>query len=108
MKSVFDDLPRLLGGAEVLLKGEDVAPFGSDHLGFRGQPGAVVRPHRADQVVDLMALSAERGFAVMPRAAATNLCGSFVPRPDAVVIDMTATNRVISIDAETLRAVVEP
>jgi len=108
MVTPFDDLPRVLPGAEVLLDGKDLEPFGSDHLGFRGRPGAVVRPRSAEQVAALLALSAERGFAVVPRAAATNLCGSFVPRPDAVVVDMTAMNRIVSVEEGSLRAVVEP
>jgi FAD/FMN-containing dehydrogenase len=45
---------------------------------------------------------------VVPRAAATNLCGSFLPQPDAVVIDMTSMDRIISIDEESLEAIVEP
>src|SRR5712692_4357785 len=108
MKTPFEDLPRALPGAEVLLDGKAVKPFGSDHLGFRGMPGAVVRPHSTEHVAALLALSAERGFAVVPRAGATNLCGSFVPRPDAVVVDMTSMNRIVSVDEESLRAVVEP
>jgi FAD/FMN-containing dehydrogenase len=104
----FDDLPRLLPGAEVLLDGKAIEPFASDRLGFRGRPGAVVRPRSTEQVAALLALSRERGFAVVPRAAATNLCGSVLPRPDAVIVDMTAMNRVVSVDEESLRAVVEP
>jgi len=108
MATPFDDLPRALPGAEVLLDGKDLEPFGSDHLGFRGRPGAVVRPRSAEQVAALLTLSAARGFAVVTRAAATNLCGSFVPRPDAVVVDMTAMNRIVSVEEGSLRAVVEP
>ena len=108
MKALFEDLPAALPGVEVLLDAEAVEPFGSDHLGFRGMPGAIVRPHSTADVAALMALSSERGFAVVPRAAATNLCGSFVPRQDAVVVDMTAMDRIVSIDEETLQAVVEP
>jgi glycolate oxidase len=108
MATAFDDLPRALPGVEVLVDQELVEPFGSDHLCFRGRPGAVVRPESAEQVASLMALSAERGFAVVTRAAATNLCGSFVPRPDAVLLDMTKMNRIRLIDRESQRAVVEP
>jgi glycolate oxidase len=108
MTTPFDDLGRALPGVEVLLEGKAVEPFGSDHLGFRGLPGAVVRPRSTEHVAALLALSAERGFAVVPRAAATHLCGSFVPRPDAVVVDMTAMDRIVSVDQESLRAVVEP
>jgi len=107
MTTPFDDLHRFVLGAEVLL-GSRAEPYGQDHLGFRGLPGAVVRPRSTEQVAALMALSAERGFAVVPRAAATNLCGSFVPRQDAVVLDMTAMSQIVSVDEESLVAVVEP
>ena len=101
----FDDLPRVLTGADVLLDPDIVEPFGADYLAFRGRPGAVVRPRSTEQVASLLALSAERGFAVVPRAAATNLCGSFLPQPDAVVIDMTSMDRIIAIDEESLEAI---
>ncbi|MGH9870228.1 MAG: FAD-binding protein [Candidatus Polarisedimenticolia bacterium] len=94
MITPFDDLARALPGADVLL-GEAVEAYGSDHLGFRGRPGAV-RPRSTEQVSALLALSASRGFAVMPRAAATNLCGAFMPRPDAVIVDMTACDALVS------------
>lgn len=108
MSTPFDDLPLALPGVDVLLDDQSIEPFGSDHLGFRGQPGAVVRPRTTDDVAALMSLSAERGFAVVPRAAATNLCGSVVPTRDTVVVDMMAMNRIVSVDQESLRAVVQP
>ena len=107
MTTPFDDLAAALPSAEVLL-GDAVTPYGKDHLGVRGRPGAVVRPRTTEQVAALMKLSAQRGFAIIPRAAATNLCGAFLPREDAVVVDMMAMNRIVSIDEEGLRAVVEP
>ena len=42
MTTRFDDLAAALPGAEVLL-GDAVVPYGKDHLGVRGRPGAVVR-----------------------------------------------------------------
>jgi glycolate oxidase len=104
----FDDLQRALPDAEVLLDPAQVAAFGHDHLGFRGVPGAVVRPSSTDDVSRLLALASERGFAIVPRAGATNLCGSFVPSEHSVVLDMTAMNRVMRVDRESLRADVEP
>jgi hypothetical protein len=101
MTTPFDDLGRALPGVEVLLDRKAVEPFGSDHLGFRGLPGAVVRPRSTEHVAALLALSAERGFAVVPRAAATNLCGSFVPRRNVPGVgqdrDRTASNGVRKI-----------
>jgi glycolate oxidase len=106
--SRFGDLVSLLPGAEVLVEPDAIASFGYDHLGFRGVPGAVVRPSCTEDVSKLLSLAAERGFAVVPRAAATNLCGAFAPHEQSVVIDMMGMSRVLQVDAEALRADVEP
>src|SRR4030095_7848699 len=108
MTTPFEDLRKLLPGADVLLDRQSLEPFDSDHLGFRGHAGAVVRPRSTEHVAALMALSSQRGFAVVPRAAATNLCGAVVPSPDTVVVDMTAMNRIVSVEEGSLLAIVEP
>jgi glycolate oxidase len=68
----------------------------------------VVRATSADQVAALLAYASERGEAVVPRAAGTNLCGGFAPGPASIVLDLAAMAKVVSIDPDTRRAVVEP
>jgi glycolate oxidase len=68
----------------------------------------VVRATFADQVAALLAYASQRGVAVVPRAAGTNLCGGFAPGPESIVLDLSLMTRVVSIDPEARRAVVEP
>ncbi len=71
-------------------------------------PAVVVKPDRSDQVTALLGYAAERGIPVTPRAAGTNLCGGFAPTPESVALDLSGLNRVVEVDVEARRAVVEP
>lgn len=102
------ELVRLLGEGSVVTDPSALAAAGEDFVAVRGRPGALVRPRRAEQVAATLAFASERGLPVVPRAAGTNLCGGFRPSPDAVVLDLTAMDRVLEIDAERRLAVVEP
>jgi glycolate oxidase len=88
------------------LAGREAA--GTDFVTHRGTPAAVVRASSRDQVSALMGFASERGVAVLPRGAGTNLCGGFAPSPDSVMLDLSAMREVIAIDRDGLRAVVEP
>ena len=68
----------------------------------------MVRATSDDQVASLLAYASERGVAVVPRGAGTNLCGGFAPGAGSVVLDMSPMAKVVSIDPDLRRAVVEP
>ena len=102
------DLRRLLGAEAVLTDEASRVAAGTDFVSSRGVFGAVVRATSTDQVAALLAYAGERGLPVAPRAAATALSGGFVADPSAVALDLAGMNRVMEIDAEGQRAVVEP
>jgi glycolate oxidase len=102
------DLARALGAGAVVADPASVEASGADFVTQRGHPAALVRPSSPEQVLALLALAAERGIPVAPRAAGTNLCGGFVPGPDSVVVDLTAMDRILEVDADGGFAVVEP
>lgn len=106
--ALIADLRRLVGGAAVLTDAEAVTAAGTDFVGPRGAFGAVLRPGSAAQVAAVLDFAAVRGLAVAPRAAGTNLCGGFVPGPESLALDMSAMSRLLEVDVEARRAVVEP
>jgi glycolate oxidase len=59
-------------------------------------------------VAALLGFASERGIAVLPRGAGTNLCGGFAPSPESVVLDLSAMREILAIDPDARRAVVEP
>jgi alkyldihydroxyacetonephosphate synthase len=51
------------------------------------RPGAVVWPERAEQVSQLLELSAAEGFRVVPFGAGSGVCGAVLPDERTIVID---------------------
>ena len=106
--ALVDDLRRLLGDGAVLDGEADRVAAGTDFVASRGVPAAVVRATSADQVASLLGLASERGIAVCPRGAGTNLCGGFAPGPESVVLDLSSMAEIVAIDPEGRSAVVQP
>ena len=80
----------------------------TDFITHRGAPAAVARPTSNDQVVELLRYATKHGVAIVPRGTATNLSAAIAPGDDSLVLDLTSMNRIVEIDAEGRRAVVEP
>jgi len=102
------DLRRLIGSDAVLTDKAARVLAGTDFITQRGAPAAVARPTSTDQVVELLRYATKHGVAVVPRGTATNLSAAIAPGDDSLVLDLTNMNRIVEIDAEGRRAVVEP
>jgi glycolate oxidase len=102
------DLRRLFGPDAVLTDDAARVLAGTDFITERGVPAAVVRPTSSDQVVELLRYATKRGVAIVPRGTATNLSAAIAPGEDSLVLDLASMNRIVEIDAEGRRAVVEP
>lgn len=83
------------------------AAYSTDSSNYRQVPIAVVVPHTIDAAVEAIAVCAEQDVPVLSRGGGTSLAGQCCNT--AVVIDWTKyCNRLVSLDAEARRAVVEP
>ncbi|MGD9894893.1 MAG: FAD-binding oxidoreductase [Dehalococcoidia bacterium] len=102
------DLTALLGSDAVLSDAAALPAYGQDFLENRGTPGVVVRPQRTEDVAAVLRYAAERGIAVVPRAAGTNVAAAFLPSPERIMLDLRAMNRILSVDPERRVATVEP
>jgi glycolate oxidase len=71
-------------------------------------PEIVVIPGTAEEVARVLKLCAEAGAPITPRSAASSLAGGTVPVEGGVVITFPRMDRILDIDVENLRAVVEP
>ena len=74
----------------------------------RGKPAAVVFPERTGQVVEVVRLAGELGLPLVARGAGTNLSGGSAPVAGGIVVALANMNRILHIDYESLRAVVQP
>jgi FAD/FMN-containing dehydrogenase/Fe-S oxidoreductase len=83
------------------------ALYSSDASLYRVPPMAVVRPRHPDEVHATVAACRELGVPVTARGAGTSIAGNAVG--PGVVLDLSRhLDRVVSVDAEAGRAVVEP
>jgi glycolate dehydrogenase FAD-linked subunit len=102
------DLRRLIGADAVLTDEAARIAAGTDFITRRGVPGAVARPATGEQVAALVGFAAERGVGVVTRGAATNLAAGIAPNGDSLVLDLAGMDRILEIDAQSRRAIVEP
>jgi glycolate oxidase len=68
----------------------------------------VVFPRSTADVAAICQITGEYGLPVVGRGAGTGLSGGSIPREGGVIVAFTRMNRILEIDLENERAVVEP
>ncbi|MEJ2868577.1 FAD-linked oxidase C-terminal domain-containing protein [Actinomycetospora sp. OC33-EN08] len=76
--------------------------------GFRQVPAVVVLPRDTDEVAACVRICARHGVPFVARGAGTGLSGGALPVADGVVISLQKLRRILEIDVENRRAVLEP
>jgi glycolate oxidase len=71
-------------------------------------PDVVVLPGSAAEVAEVVRICSEEGVPVVARSAASSLAGGTVPVEHGVVVTFPRMNRILEVDLDNLRAVVEP
>jgi glycolate oxidase len=74
----------------------------------RATPGVVVLPESAQQISEIVKECVRLGMPYVARGSGTGLSGGALPRTDGVLIVTSRMRRILSIDIENQRAVVEP
>ena len=107
--AVARELRALLGDEFVLSEPEQLRVYDCDGLtGWRAQPAVVVLPGSTEEVQAAVRLCHRRGLPFVARGAGTGLSGGALPVADGVVISLARLNRILEIDLESQRVVVEP
>ncbi|MEO1469775.1 MAG: FAD-binding oxidoreductase, partial [Pseudomonadota bacterium] len=103
-------LARRLRGAvegQVLFDAGSRGRYATDASIYQVVPGGVVVPRTGEDVAATLALAREEGISVTARGGGTSQCGQTVN--GGIVIDYSRhLNRILEIDVEGRRAVVEP
>ena len=109
MNDLKNDLCRILSDpARVICEHID-KKYLSDQLGRKqGHADALVFVETAEEVSAVMRYAWERGIAVTPRGAGTNLVGSTVPQKGGIILDLSRMNRILELDEDTFTITVEP
>ena len=99
---------KLLGPKGYLHKREDLKLYEYDGSVDKACPDLVVFPRSTEDVVELVKLCREHGIVMVGRGAGTGLSGGVIPRAGGIVVSFARMNRILEIDLENERAVVEP
>jgi glycolate oxidase len=98
-----------VGEHAVVSDPEKLEAFGKDATAALCRPpDLLVEPVTAEQIQSLMKLANQYRFPVTPRGLGTGLAGGAVPLCGGVVLSLAKMNRILTIDAENLTAIVEP
>src|SRR4051794_1735168 len=93
--------------AEVRFDAGSRAAYSTDASNFRQVPIGVVVPHTIDAAVDALRICRDHALPVVNRGGGTSLAGQCTN--EAVVVDFSKyCTRVVSVDVERRRCVVEP
>jgi len=107
-QQIRSGLQRIVGSQNVLWKDVDLAVYEYDAGLGRGKPEFVVFVHDADQVAQTVKFLYQEGISYVARGSGTNLSGGTVPLKGGAVIELSRMDRILEIDLENERALVEP
>jgi glycolate oxidase len=105
---IVRELSRQLGPGAVLWRPEDTMLYEYDGIACLRQPDAVVFPLTTQDVVAVVKLAAREKLPVIPRGSGTGLSGGSVVTEGGIVVGFSRMKRILQIDAENLRARVQP
>ena len=101
-------LESIVGSRFVMNRESDLLVYNSDGLpGYRRMPRLGVFPGSREEAVAVVRTLAEYRMSFVPRGAGTGLSGGALA-DDVVLLGLHRLKRIISIDRDNLRAVVEP
>ena len=93
----------------LLSRPSELVTYSADGLPFyRKRPALAVFPETREELIAVVRALAEERIPFVPRGAGTGLSGGALAESDAVIIGLNRLRRIISIDPENRRALVEP
>jgi glycolate oxidase subunit GlcD len=108
-KAIVEKLKAIVGARNVLTDADELLVYEADALTLHKQmPTAVVIPRSAEEVVAAVKVLAGARIPFAPRGAGTGLSGGALSVGGAVIFELARLNRILQIDYENRRAVVEP
>ena len=107
-RALAEKLMRIVGASNVLWDDYDLMVYEYDASIDKSKAEAIVFPTTAEQVASLVRLCNAEGIPYTPRGAGTGLSGGCIPINGGILVGFSKLNRILEIDVENLRAVVEP
>src|SRR5947208_5146546 len=102
------EFEELLGPSSVLYRPEDLLLYEYDGSVEKGRPDLVVFPHSTEDVSRIAKLAAKYNVPIVGRGSGTGLSGGALARTGGLMLVFSRMNRILSIDPENQRAIVQP
>jgi len=103
------ELQEALGRGHVITEPEQLRVYECDGLtGHRAIPELVVLPGTTEEVQTVLRACSRERVPFVARGAGTGLSGGATPVAGGVVVSLARMNRILEIDLESQRVVVEP
>jgi glycolate oxidase len=107
-KRFIRELTDALGPQAVLSSAEDLLLYEYDGSVEQAKPECVSFPRKRDDVIAIVRLAAKFKIPIVGRGAGTGLSGGALAREGGVLVVFSRMNRILEIDADNHRAVVQP
>jgi glycolate oxidase len=109
MDALVAELERICGREAVVTHPHAKRTYESDGLlQYAVTPGAVVLPRSAGEVQAVVRACHRAGVPWVARGAGSGLSGGALPVEDGVLVVLSRLNRILDVDLENQRVVVEP
>ncbi|MBW6485521.1 MAG: FAD-binding protein [Syntrophobacterales bacterium] len=105
---IITELEKIVGKDDVLTSEMELQIYGYDASLIKGKPDFVVIPESAAEVSHIAQFAHQNDILLIARGSGTSLSGGPVPSKGGIVMLMTRMNRILEIDLENQRVVVEP
>lgn len=106
--ALIRELKTLLGPANLLSQSEDLMLYEFDGSVEKGRPEVVVFPGTTEEVSRIVKLANRFQVPIVGRGAGTGLSGGALARGGGVMIVFARMNRILELDIENRRAIVQP
>src|SRR5258708_34458574 len=106
--AILRQLKKIAGRDAVVDRPEELMLYEYDGGQDKSRPGAVVFPQTTQHVSAIMRLAHATKTPVVPRGAGTGLSGGAIARKEAIMLAMARMNKILEIDVDNQRAVVQP
>ncbi len=103
------ELRAIVGDEDVIADPDRLLAYECDGLGiYKHRPSAVVFPESTEEVARIVTVLGRHRIPFLARGAGTGLSGGAVAVDGGVILELARMNRILEIDYENQRAVVEP
>ena len=107
-EKMIEELTRIVGKENILSSETDLLLYGYDASLFKGKPDCIVLPGSTEDVSKIVKFAHGSGIPIIGRGSGTNLSGGTVPTRGGIVLHFSRMNKILEIDIENERVVVEP